>query len=167
MSEKPLYEFTSHINGKNAKVQIWPDRVEWDRKAVSGGKVAAGIMTFGTSTLFTGLRGKDTEMIPIRSISSVTSKKGMGLQTVVSIITSSNTIEMRVAHKEADKVKSTIMSLIAGTHAPTTHVTVAAPTAPAAPDVASQLTQLAQLRDAGVLTQDEFDAKKTELLARF
>jgi hypothetical protein len=36
----------------------------------------------------------------------------------------------------------------------------------AAPDVADQLRKLAELRDLGVLTQAEFDAKKMELLAR-
>jgi Short C-terminal domain len=41
---------------------------------------------------------------------------------------------------------------------------------PAAPlpaeNPAEQIKQLAELRDAGVLTQAEFDAKKTELLGR-
>lgn len=34
------------------------------------------------------------------------------------------------------------------------------------PDVADQLTKLATLRDAGILTEEEFTAKKSELLAR-
>jgi hypothetical protein len=34
------------------------------------------------------------------------------------------------------------------------------------PDVMQQLAQLGQLRDAGVLTLDEFEAKKAELLSR-
>lgn len=36
----------------------------------------------------------------------------------------------------------------------------------AAPDIADQLRKLGELRDSGVLTQAEFDAKKAELLAR-
>ncbi len=49
------------------------------------------------------------------------------------------------------------------------------PTAPSAPaavpaaatvDIPNQLRELASLRDGGILTQEEFDAKKTELLAR-
>jgi hypothetical protein len=43
----------------------------------------------------------------------------------------------------------------------------AAPAAPAAPpqsDVIGQLQQLAQLRDQGVLTDDEFAAQKARLL---
>jgi hypothetical protein len=40
----------------------------------------------------------------------------------------------------------------------------AAPTAPAQDDVAAQLTQLKGLVDQGILTQEEFDAKKKQLL---
>lgn len=40
------------------------------------------------------------------------------------------------------------------------------PTQPAVTVVAEQLRQLAQLRDSGVVTESEFQAKKTELLGR-
>lgn len=40
-----------------------------------------------------------------------------------------------------------------------------APTA-AAPDLAAQLQQLATLRDQGILTEDEFQAKKADILGR-
>lgn len=40
----------------------------------------------------------------------------------------------------------------------------AAPAAPAAPDMATQLTELAKLVEQGVLTQDEFEAKKKQIL---
>jgi hypothetical protein len=42
---------------------------------------------------------------------------------------------------------------------------VAAPLV-AEPDVFEQLRKLAELRDAGIVTSDEFDAKKAELLSR-
>lgn len=42
----------------------------------------------------------------------------------------------------------------------------AAPPASAKEDIMGQLAQLGQLRDAGVLTNDEFDAKKADLLSR-
>jgi len=38
--------------------------------------------------------------------------------------------------------------------------------APSAPDIPEQITKLASLRDAGILTNEEFEAKKAELLAR-
>lgn len=38
--------------------------------------------------------------------------------------------------------------------------------APAGPSIPEQIEQLAKLRDAGILSPDEFEAKKAELLAR-
>jgi membrane protease subunit (stomatin/prohibitin family) len=40
----------------------------------------------------------------------------------------------------------------------------AAPAAPAADDRIAELKKLAELRDAGVLTEDEFAAEKTKIL---
>ena len=40
----------------------------------------------------------------------------------------------------------------------------AAQAAPAGDDTAAQLTQLAALKDQGILTQEEFDAKKKQIL---
>lgn len=36
----------------------------------------------------------------------------------------------------------------------------------AQPDIVEQLTKLASLRDAGIITEEDFAAKKVELLAR-
>lgn len=107
-----LLEFTSHINGKNAKVQVFPDRLEWTKAGLSGGKMLAGAMTMGLSMLATGISNKDTEMIPVRAITSVTSKKGMA-NTTVSVITAGNTIDFKISHSEADKLKSTLLQLMA------------------------------------------------------
>jgi len=221
--DQPLLVFTSHIEGKNAKVSIYRDRVEWLKpRGVSGGKVTAGIMTGGLSLLATGVKnGKSgTEMIPVKSISSVATKRDGLLNTIVSVITSGNTIDFRVAHAEAAQVKETLTRLLLGTHPaltaapgqsvandanpprwilqsdgrhrwwagyqwtdhftddpsnPDPTVTQASPaatalepasTAPTPPDPAAQLQQLAGLRDAGILTEEEFAAKKTEILTR-
>ena len=40
----------------------------------------------------------------------------------------------------------------------------AAPAAPAQPDYAAELAQLAQLKDQGILTEEEFEAKKKQIL---
>ncbi len=40
----------------------------------------------------------------------------------------------------------------------------AAPAAPAEPDYAAELEQLAQLKNQGILTEDEFQAKKKQIL---
>jgi len=108
-----LLEFTSHINGKNAKVQVFPDRLEWTKAGLSGGKMLAGAMTMGLSMLATGISNKDTEMIPVKAITSVTSKKGMA-NTTVSVITAGNTIDFKIGHGEADRLKKTLLQLMAG-----------------------------------------------------
>jgi len=40
----------------------------------------------------------------------------------------------------------------------------AAPAAPAEPDYAAELQKLAELKAAGVISQEEFDAKKKQIL---
>ncbi|WP_314095925.1 SHOCT domain-containing protein [Microbacterium foliorum] len=171
MEAQALHQFTSHINGKNAVVTIYPDRVEWLKpRGVSGGKVTAGIMTAGLSMLATGVKnGKSgTEMIPIKAMSSVTTRRDGMLNSFVSVITTGNTVDFRVSHKEAAIVKETLTRLMLGTHdSQSTAVAPEAVPAPnAAPDIAAQLHQLAALRDAGILTDDEFSAKKAQLLER-
>jgi hypothetical protein len=39
-----------------------------------------------------------------------------------------------------------------------------APAAPAEPDMASQLQELAKLKEQGILTEEEFQAKKKQIL---
>ena len=107
----PLLSFTSHVAGKNARVELYPDRIEWARAGLSGGKVTAAVFTLGASALATGVRNKETEMVPVRSVSSVTSKKGVA-NTTVSVIVPGNTIDFRVSHKEAAQFKETLQRLM-------------------------------------------------------
>lgn len=91
-----LMEFTSHIAGKNAKVTIHDDRIEWT--------------TPGKLTL--SGRQPQSEMIPVRAITSVSSRRDGLRYHAVSIITAGNTVDMRVSKDEAAKVKDTITRLI-------------------------------------------------------
>lgn len=65
--------------------------------------------------------------------------------------------------QRAVEIGDYVRGRVAGGPAP-----AAAPAAASGPaeTVSDQLRQLGELRDAGVLTQEEFDAKKAELLAR-
>ena len=175
METEPFFTFTSHIEGKNAKVSVYRDRIEWKRpRGVSGGKVTAGILTVGVSLLATGVKdGKSgTEMIPVKSISSVTTSRDGLLNSKVSVITSGNTVDFRVSHSEAAKVKEVLTQLILGTH-PTQQAGQSSPSpqAPSVPpathgDVMEQLTKLGELKAAGIITEAEFEGKKAELLRR-
>ncbi|WP_194785742.1 hypothetical protein [Actinomyces haliotis] len=65
---QPIYQFKSHIEGKNADVAIYPDRVEWSRKGWlgAGAKATMGFMTMGASLLATGIRrSEDGDIIPM------------------------------------------------------------------------------------------------------
>lgn len=91
-----LMEFTSHVAGKNAQVAIYDDRIEWT--------------TPGKLTI-TGRR-PSSEMIPVRAITSVTTRKDGLRNHAVSIVTAGNTIDMRVSKAEAEQVKATITRLM-------------------------------------------------------
>lgn len=110
-------EFTSHIAGKNAQVRIYSTHVEWEKPGKFGvGKMGAAVATGGLSLASkagrSGTRGAGTEMIPIKSISSVTTKKDGFTNWAVSIITAGNTIDMRVSKDEAEQIKATLLRLI-------------------------------------------------------
>lgn len=182
---EPLMHLKSHINGRNATVTIYPDRVEWRRKSImtTGAKAALGVATAGMSLLATGVRGTDEgEIIPIDQISHVSRKRGMGLNTVVVLTTSAGDLELRVSHADADHVIELVNAIKRGDYKGQTVPTAvpapqvpapapvipepAAPATPAGPSIMDQIAQLGQLHDAGILTDEEFAAKKADLLAK-
>lgn len=93
-NDQPLFEFVSHVVGKNAKVQIYGDRIEWEKK---------------------GIGRHAQEMIPIRSITSVSLSKS-GFKRAVQVITSGNTIDFRTDKNEADQARRLIADLMLGKH---------------------------------------------------
>lgn len=178
-SDVLLLQFKSHIAGKNATVRIFSDRIEWERpRGVSGGKLTAGILTSGVSLLATGVRSgrAGTEMIPIKNVSSVTTKRDGLRFTAVQVITSGNTIDFRVSHNEAGPIKDLLTELVLGNHpsqlAPKSSEPALAnqaadpPPAPASATsgLVADLEKLAELRERGILTDEEFSAQKSRLL---
>ncbi|WP_153302182.1 DUF2510 domain-containing protein [Microbacterium foliorum] len=110
-----LMKFKSHINGKNADVAIFSDRIEWlMARGVSGAKVTAGVLTAGLSMFATGVKnGKaGSEMIPMKAISGVTTKRDGMINTVVTVTSSSAAIGFRVSHKEAEQMRQLLNQLI-------------------------------------------------------
>lgn len=103
-----LMTFTSHIAGKNATVEIHQDRIEWEQQ----GRITA-TRALGGALLTGSLRkGGSTEMIPIRQITSITTKKDGLRNYAVSIVTPGNTIDMRVSKDEAEQIKATVTRLM-------------------------------------------------------
>ena len=95
-------------------------------------------------------KGKGTEVIPISRISSVQTRKKVIFE-MIDITTSGNVIEFKSSPWVAPKLKETILELV---------------NKASSIDPTEQLAKLAELHKAGVLTDEEFNAKKTELLGR-
>ena len=96
----------------------------------------------------------------MRVVTGVSAQKGK-LLGKLTIHASGGQIEVDgVANQTLDALRSVILSAQADAAAPAQ--------TPASPSesVTDQLAKLGQLRDSGVLTQEEFESKKAELLAR-
>lgn len=111
---EPLVEIVSHVGGKNARVRVYSDRIEWERpRSLSAGKVTAAVFTVGMSAAVTGglksRKGAGTEMIPMRAVTSVTTRRDSMLNDVVSVITAGNTIDMRCSRAEGEQLKAAIL----------------------------------------------------------
>lgn len=158
MNDEPLMEFTSHIDGANAKVAIYADRIEWTRKGHKpAGGITAAVITGGLSLALPGRR--DTNMIPIGQIQGVSTHRAGLSYTTVRVATAADTVEFRVNRRQAEEAKDLLLRLKnqAGAAAP-------APGYAATSSVADELRKLGQLRDAGILTESEFASQKTRLL---
>ena len=146
-SHRPLFVGESHESGRNATVTLWPDRIE---------RVKHSSMASFSSAK------QDSEVTPIRSVSSVGAKKDGMINTKVTVYASGNNIEFRFGHAEAMKFKDAIQALILAP--PAAPVQVIAPQP--APDLVDQLVRLSGLRDQGILTEEEFASQKAKLLAQ-
>ena len=179
MSDDALMEFKSRIEGKNAEVAIYSDHIEWlAGKGMSGGKLSAAFLTGGLSLAATGVRKRraGSEMIPIKAVSSVTTEKDGMRHYIVKVVTTGNTIGFRCPKSEAETAAALLKQLMLGTHpsqqTPSPAMPAAPPPAPAVPatgqgggqDVPTRLRELAALRDEGLLTDEEFQTQKQQLL---
>lgn len=113
---QPVMQFKSHIEGKNADVTIWPDRIEYQRLGARRGLSAKALVaSAGMSALASFSRkSHDTNMIPIRAIQGVTTHKGGIAWTEVELTTGGDKIAFRVTKDQAGQVKSTISRLMLG-----------------------------------------------------
>ena len=106
-----LMSFTSHIDGKNAKVELHGDRIEWTRGGLSAGKMTAAALTLGASALATGISNKTTNTLMLRQVQGVTTKKGM-LNTVVTVSAGAASVSFNCSHSEAAEFKRQVLALL-------------------------------------------------------
>ena len=154
---RTLFVGTSRENGRTARVLLYSDRVERMRtRSISS---LVGVV-------------QDNEVTPVRSITSVKVRRENLLISVVTVFASANAITFRMSHNEARSFRDALTKLVLRgsadqPSAPRTAVPRAArPDAAPGPDALDQLRRLGELRDLGVISEEEFASKKTELLRR-
>lgn len=107
-----------------------------------------------------GMMSKRSEDFPLDKVSSVQWGSGL-LLGAVTIFASGNKTEIKNVNKDDGKE---IVDLVrARLSAPKPPATA---TSAGQPDIIGQIKQLGELKDAGVLSEEEFEAKKGELLRR-
>jgi hypothetical protein len=114
--------------------------------------------------LLDGVFAKSTEDFPLEKISSVQWSSRF-LDGTLIVFASGNKAEIKNMYKDDGKrIADALRDRLSGgtAHHPAPEATAA----PHQPDPYEQLAKLGQLRAAGVLTPEEFEAKKGELLSR-
>jgi hypothetical protein len=152
--EGALWRGISHETGRNAVVTVWPDRIE--RTKPTSKLSLTGMLAGGP---------EDLEVIPMKSVSSVQVRRGAWYHDVT-VYASGNTIVMPMDAADAEQVRSIVMDQVLRGSSPAPAAAPPPPAAPAGDAVIEQIRKLGELRDAGLLTADEFEAKKAELLGR-
>jgi hypothetical protein len=112
-----------------------------------------------------GVMKQVSEDFPLDRVSSVQWNSGMLTGSII-VFVSGNKAEIKSVGKQVGKlIVDTVRGRISSKGAPASPASVAAQEA-SADDVFVQLEKLGALRDAGIVTSEEFDAKKAELLSR-
>lgn len=146
-----IFRGMSHDTGRNAQVTLYADRIERVRERSRASFSKAH---------------QEVEVTPIRTVSSVQAQKD-GFYTKVTLHAVGNPIEFRLRHEHAALFRDQVQRLVLDYDRPS----AAGPAPPgdaaaAMPDPTDQLRKLAELRDLGVISPDEFESKKAELLSR-
>lgn len=97
--DEMLLQIRSHDEGRNATVTLYGDRIErvLDKKRMALSRAK-----------------QDSEVIPMRSVSSVQAKKDGLAWTKVTVFASGNTIEFRLRHSDAQRFKDAVTAAILG-----------------------------------------------------
>ncbi|MGB8020737.1 MAG: SHOCT domain-containing protein [Candidatus Nanopelagicales bacterium] len=156
LPEGAVWRGVSHESGRNSVVTLYPDRIE--RTKPTSRMSLTGMLAGGP---------EDLEVIPTKSVSSVQVRRGAWYHDVT-IYASGNTIVLSVDAADAETLRGLIMDQIlhGSSHAAPAPAAPAAPVQPDGDAVIEQIRKLGELRDAGILTPEEFEAKKAELLGR-
>jgi len=113
-----------------------------------------------------GFIGSETEEYPFDSIDKIDHKKGF-MRSEIEIHTHEKKIELdNISNDDAVKAISIIRQNMQAHKTSQKTVVLQAPAAPVQEDPVAKLKQLKEMLDAGLVSQTEYDSKKTELLSR-
>lgn len=111
----PVYSFTSHIDGRNARVNVYPTHIEWAKPQTGVvGLVLLGLLalcTCGLSLIAKAARPRlrpETASILLRTVTGV-STNGDGMHTAVTITAPGIVIVGRMGADQAEAVKAFIL----------------------------------------------------------
>lgn len=162
----------SYKMGSKREIKRLPEHL-WENERVdllTGGTYGSGtgvLVLTDRRLLFLkdGVMSKTSEDFPLEKISSIQWSTGM-LLGKMTVFASGNKAEINNVQKQDGKaITDAVRARITGVGASATEPPVAAASAPASgPDVFEQLRKLSELHAAGILTEDEFAAKKQQLL---
>lgn len=111
-----------------------------------------------------GVMKKVSEDFPLDKVSSAQWSSGM-VTGKVTIFASGNKAEIAGVNKaDGKRIVDILRARLSA--APPTPVPPPAPAGASATDPVEQIRKLAELRDAGILSNEEFEAKKTDILRR-
>lgn len=119
----PLAQFESHVAGRNARVTVWPDRIEWAQpgrtKVANVLLIILAVYTAAISLLFRACRPRFAEqgrqMLAMKAVQSVASQRD-GLHTAVVVSAGANAIAFRVPHGDVARIEQLLRDLVLGTH---------------------------------------------------
>ena len=113
--------------------------------------------------LFHGIVGQAKEDFPLRLISSVQTKSGFATGELKVFVSGNHSIISTILKSDLEPLANAVRQGMAARQVAAAQAQAAPP---AATDPFEALQKLASLRDAGILSPEEFEAKKQELLKR-
>jgi hypothetical protein len=160
--EKLLSQAQEHLEANEDVVTAIQGAYEVKRMGSDSARKGALIATDRRVVFYAKkMTGYDLESFPYDHISSIDMSKGM-MGHSITIYASGNKAHIKWIDKKQDVPG--FVSTVRGRMKGGAGNGAAAPAA-SEPDAADQIRKLAQLRDEGLLTEEEFQAKKTQLLS--
>jgi hypothetical protein len=111
---------------------------------------------------FDGWANSQSEDFPLALLTSVKLSSGIGNSTITILGGGQHTVINKCYTTDAKRLVDAAKDAIVNARA----LAQTASQTPPSVDLAGQIRQLAELKEAGILTPEEFDAKKQELLSR-